>query len=171
MSDEVLNEPIQNEESVPVVESIEEKDPSGEATYPIPVSTEEPISVKVEDTPAPVEQTAQIPVNEPISGESVQIEAEVPKTEQSIQNPIKPQAGTFSNLLIKAREAVQFRKRKKLDKIMSMFEKHQSISNDQVEKLLHISDATATRYLSILEKEGKIRKSYPKGRSVSYKKI
>ena len=48
------------------------------------------------------------------------------------------------------------------------------ITNDEVEKLLHVSDATATRYLSQLEKEGKIKKNEEKGKRgkwVSYSRI
>lgn len=41
----------------------------------------------------------------------------------------------------------------------------------EVEKLLRISDATATRYLDILEKEGKIRQEGKTGKYVVYVKI
>ncbi len=74
-------------------------------------------------------------------------------------------------LLLKAKDAIQFRKRKKLDKVMGLFASRTSVTNDEVEKLLHVSDSTATRYLSILEKEGKIQQTGKTGRSVSYTKI
>ncbi len=45
------------------------------------------------------------------------------------------------------------------------------ITNDEVEKLLRVSDATATRYLSALEKEGKIRQVGKTGHGVVYSKI
>ena len=45
------------------------------------------------------------------------------------------------------------------------------ITNDEVEKLLHVSDATATRYLDMLEKEGKIRQEGKTGKYVVYVKI
>ena len=45
------------------------------------------------------------------------------------------------------------------------------ITNDEVEKLLHVSDATATRYLEQLEKEGKIKQEGRTGQSVSYTKL
>jgi Fic family protein len=66
---------------------------------------------------------------------------------------------------------IQFRKRKKLDKVMSLFLKHSKITNDEVEKFMHVSDATATRYLSQLEKEGKIKQTGKTGKSVFYSKI
>ncbi|MEK7157439.1 MAG: winged helix-turn-helix transcriptional regulator, partial [Patescibacteria group bacterium] len=62
----------------------------------------------------------------------------------------------------------QDRKRKKRDKIMEAFTKKNQITNDEVEKLLHVSDATATRYLSALEKEGKIIQVGKKGKGVLY---
>ena len=42
------------------------------------------------------------------------------------------------------------------------------ITNNDVEKLLGVSDATATRYLDALEKEGKIRQVGKRGRFVYY---
>jgi predicted HTH transcriptional regulator len=45
------------------------------------------------------------------------------------------------------------------------------VTNDEVEKLLHVSDATATRYLAVLVKEGKIRKIGTAGSGVAYQKI
>ena len=41
-----------------------------------------------------------------------------------------------------------------------------SITNDQVEKLLHVSDATASRYLARLVKEGKLQKIGKDGSSM-----
>lgn len=42
------------------------------------------------------------------------------------------------------------------------------ITNNDVEKLLHVSDATATRYLNILEREGAIRQVGKTGSTVYY---
>lgn len=61
------------------------------------------------------------------------------------------------SLLAKALSALQFRKTAKLEKIMKMAQTKKTITNDQVEKLLHVSDATATRYLSALVKQGKLK--------------
>ena len=47
--------------------------------------------------------------------------------------------------------------------------KEQRITNDEVEKLLGVSDATATRYLEALEQEGAIEQIGKEGRSVYYK--
>jgi hypothetical protein len=74
-------------------------------------------------------------------------------------------------ILTKARLMIQLRKQKKLLKIMPLFTKKNSITNDDVEKLLHVSDATATRYLSELEKQGKIKQTGKTGHAVTYSKI
>lgn len=45
------------------------------------------------------------------------------------------------------------------------------ITNNDIEKLLGVSDATATRYLDELEKEGLIRQVGKTGNAVYYEKI
>ena len=102
-------------------------------------------------------ETAQTTPNEPL------------KPEPDI--PTVPTTSLALKLLVKAREAIQFRRRKKLDRLMTLFLKKPQITNDDVEKLLHVSDATATRYLSILEREGEIKQSGKTGKGVSYSRI
>ena len=114
----------------------------------------EPVSEPVE---APESKTAQMGRNEPL-GEMK------PEPKSQIKNSVR-------EVLAKAQLAIQNKKRKKLDSILTLFAKRTNITNDEVEKFLHVSDATATRYLSILEKEGKIKQSGKTGRSVSYLKI
>src|SRR3990167_3628542 len=108
---------------------------------------------------------AQIPGNEPLENET--------ETSNEQAKPVREQAKSnlARQLLISARNAIQFRKRKKLDRIMSLFLQKSKITNDEVEKFLHVSDATATRYLSILEKEGKIKQNGKTGHMVSYSRI
>jgi len=106
-------------------------------------------------------------VSEPEDRGSKPIEAEI-----SMARP--PVSDLMSALKIQAEDAVQNRKRIKLDKIMTLFDLSTGsgqVTNDDVEKLLHVSDATATRYLSILKKEGRIVQSGKTGQSVSYSKI
>ena len=54
--------------------------------------------------------------------------------------------------LTKAQLTIQEKKRKKLEKIIEALNTKGKITNDEIEKLLHVSDATATRYLEQLEK-------------------
>jgi len=128
------------------------------------------LGVKTVETP-----TAQIPPNEPIP---VQPEPIVPTPAPTVTQP-EPQppasapvilapVHAIRDLLMKARVSIQDRKRKKRDKIMEAFTKKNQITNDDVEKLLHVSDATATRYLSALEKEGKIIQVGKQGKGVLY---
>jgi len=82
-------------------------------------------------------------------------------------------ATTVSFILHKkeAREASPEEKQKKenLDKILTAVRERGTITNNDVEKLLGVSDATATRYLQSLEKEGKLLQIGTTGRSVTYK--
>ncbi len=81
------------------------------------------------------------------------------------------QQNRIKDFFAKAAQAIQFRKQKKLTKIMALFLKKNHITNDEVEKLLHVSDATATRYLSQLEKQGKLKQTGRTGKGVTYIKI
>lgn len=65
----------------------------------------------------------------------------------------------------------QVRKLKKFVTIMEKLHREGSISNSEVMRHVHVSHATATRYLGQLEKEGRIKKSTARGRATSYVKI
>lgn len=55
-------------------------------------------------------------------------------------------------------------------KILAFFKKRRTITNNQVQKLLGIADATATNYLQELEQEGAIIQKGKTGHSVWYRK-
>ena len=154
------------ESPIPVVEVPAETPPPEDVP-----STPEPAPAPIEATSAPETDqspspTGQIGGNDPLP---------------SVSDPIQPpssaapaQTGilrTARDLLAKARVTMQDRKRKKRDKIMQALTKKNKITNDEVEKLLHVSDATAERYLSALVKEGKIKQDRKTGAGVSYQKI
>ena len=61
-------------------------------------------------------------------------------------------------------------KEKNKKKTLELFKDKKEVKNNDVEKLLNVSDATATNYLSELEKEGKIIQIGERGRGVYYKK-
>ena len=120
------------------------------------IPTESPIQKLIKTEEIPVNST---PVNTPT------------QTAQMVGNePIRTQS-FIRSLLEKAKFAIQSKKRKKLDHIMSLFAKQTNITNDEVEKFLHVSDATATRYLNILETEGKIKQNGKTGKGVLYTKL
>jgi predicted transcriptional regulator len=126
-----------------------------------------------EKKPEELPPSASLPEETPPASQTQTLNSAKAEYDATVQmggnEPIKTQS-FIRGLLEKAKLAIQRKKRKKLDKIMSMFLKQASITNDEVEKYLHISDATATRYLSILVKEGKIKQNGKTGKSVSYTK-
>lgn len=151
----------------------------------------EPVSESVQATEL---QTAQMAGNEPFEDTqdkpsspepvSVSNSGAVAGEAKAELEKIIPVAVVVSNknkileLLAKAKNAIQFRKRKKLDRVMSLFDKKKNgsasspqVTNDEVEKFLHVSDATAERYLNILEKENKIKQVGKTGKAVSYSRI
>lgn len=153
-------------EATPVLESAE-----------IPVSTEEiKEPEKVEEInsdeqifeTAPIEETKEA-ISEEIKEETkAEIKEEPQEEKPEIVAPVTDWILTF---LTKARETILFRRRKKLDRIMALFLKKSQITNNNVEKLLRVSNSTASRYLSILEKEGKIKQNGKTGRGVTYSRI
>jgi len=58
---------------------------------------------------------------------------------------------------------------KNKEKILALFQTKETVTNNDIEKLLGVSDATATRYLSELEREGKIVQIGKTGRGVEYR--
>lgn len=55
--------------------------------------------------------------------------------------------------------------------IYELLETNSPLTNNDVEAMLGISDATATRYFDELEKEGKVRQVGKTGRYVSYERV
>ncbi len=154
----------------PVTESpspaVEAPAPSAEPATPLEAPSAPAGAVPTPETAQPTTQTAQIPPNEPIELEPDPIPP--PSAAAPVQTGI---LHTARELLNKARVAIQDRKSKKRDKIMLALTTKNKITNDEVEKLLHVSDATATRYLSALEKEGRIKQVGKTGTGVAYSKI
>lgn len=62
-------------------------------------------------------------------------------------------------------------KEKGKERILEHLKTNNRITNDEVEKMLSVSDATATRYLEELESEGKLRQIGTVGPKVSYELI
>ncbi len=57
------------------------------------------------------------------------------------------------------------------DLILKFIEGKGRVKNDDIQKILRVSDATATRYLQELENQKKIRQVGDRGRFVYYEKI
>lgn len=97
----------------------------------------------VEETPVPTP-----PATDPEYSSSLQNAGMASESAQ-----IVPRA----TLLERLRNALDLRKAKRLAKIMEYAVAQGSVSNDEVEKLLRVSHATATRYLRTLLREGKVQ--------------
>ena len=69
------------------------------------------------------------------------------------------------NLISKQSKQKQHNK----DKILEFLENSEKITNNDVEKLLGVSDSTAERYLNELEKEQKIKQIGTVGHAVYYR--
>ena len=163
-------------ESIPASTS-EPSDMPSEAPEALPTNVDMPQANNDNPESSPVNSLSPEPEN-PDSTEVIPEQSEPSNTTQT-QTPQMPANEPFvteqnpsflRRLLIKAQESIQFRKRKKLEKIMFMFETKSKITNDEVEKLLHFSDATATRYLTILKQENKIKQEGKTGKAVFYSK-
>lgn len=87
-----------------------------------------------------------------------------------IAESFKANMARAKELLNKARIAVQVGKNKKKEKIMTLFLKKKKIKNKDVRDLLHIADPTATNYLNILVKEGRVVR-VGKNKGVYYTKV
>ncbi len=123
-------------------------------------------------TAQPETQTAQMGRSEPLPTPSEPLPDQQPASQPSAPTQVTaPIAHRGRDVLTKARATIQDRKRKKLEKILEALNTKGKITNDEVEKLLHVSDATATRYLSALEKEGKIQQVGKTGKAVEYTRI
>jgi hypothetical protein len=150
------------------------------ADAPLIVSAQE--VVPVADVPAPQVVESERMETQPspeatageggITGEATQSPISAPAVEDS--NPSTSSGNNIENgsnkrsiiraLYEKARVALGARKEARLAKIMALVEKRKTprhgsghITNDDVEKLLRVSDATATRYLAELVRRGKLR--------------
>lgn len=150
-------------------------EPVIETPVAAPPPTPSPASApEVPATPSPAPE-APHPTPEPPAPQPVQASSSA--------------APAITSYLSRALEKIQFRKRAKLDKILALAAKRReiglgpdrkaglnvgeeggvaeissrklsvTIKNDDVEKLLRVSDATASRYLAQLVKEGKLKRS------------
>ncbi|MEK7208616.1 MAG: winged helix-turn-helix transcriptional regulator [Patescibacteria group bacterium] len=155
--------------------------PSEPVPAPEPVSAPAESPPQAEATPAPTEPQPEVTADALVSVIEPQAEIQNPPPPQTAVPPLRKeelQNSTPTTTVIRphgdlaiARAKIQDTKRKKLDKIMSRLSEKGRITNDEVEKLLHVSDATATRYLQALEKENRIKQVGATGKAVWYGKI
>lgn len=132
----------------------------------IPPSLNEP---PVGQNSSPTGQAISEPKNE-ITNDIQAVEPEPPHEIPPPQTTSAPAAPPRSReLLVQARAKRAANMQKNLERIMAELEKTGTISNNGVQKLLNTSNATAIRYLSMLVKQGKIKRE-GNGRGVVYVK-
>lgn len=155
MNDEPTKEVVPQSPEAPTIEPpIQPADssstdmPSGATEAPRDTFT----TVPVEDQNGANKAENQVSELTVVSAPAPLISA-TPQTQSLAQ---QDEHGFIRSLLIKAQAKIQFNKQKKLDKIIQLAQKKQTITNDDVQKLLYISDATATRYLVKLVEQGRI---------------
>jgi len=120
-----------------------------------------------------VSQTSSQPQTLPQSQPQVLPQRNFPTSSQITQPKIlKPKIdfAFVKRLLEKARSKIQKRRERKLQRIIEFLKINGRITNDQVQKLVRVSDATATRYMDILEKRGRV-KQINKGKYTYYQFI
>jgi len=123
-----------------------------------------------EETPlteAPTEtQTEEVPPETQPEVKGPQIEtqetpptASTPQPPSQPEIPTKPETSLLRQLWQKALEKIRERKTKRLERILQFASKKGEITNDDVEKLLHVSNRTATRYLDELVQQGRLKRT------------
>jgi predicted HTH transcriptional regulator len=168
----------QKESETPKEESLSEKKPSTEAsvkTPQVPPETqpeETTPDVLKENEQVPAKTSAQAPLETQPEVKEPQVETQgiaqqVPQTEKIAQPEIQvpPEVSKLRQLWQKALEKIRERKSKRLEKILQFAKEKREITNDDVEKLLHVSDITATRYLNELVKQGRLKRIGPPSRA------
>jgi hypothetical protein len=128
---------------------------------PVPVvpTVSEPPTMPPVAPEAPTGTVTPLPAETLVSAPEPQNQPPAPVAQTVIT---APQSDPRS-FLAKALASIQFRKKAKLEKVLKLATEKHSITNDQVEKLLRVSDATATRYLAQLVKEGRLKRTGPDG--------
>ena len=156
-----LEAPIQSADSTSIdVPSVSPEAPR-DASTPVPVEDQneavnEPESKEVEPPiePEVIEEAIPEPIQVPHDESALAPQTSATPRTQSLAQ--QEDRGFIKSLLIKAQAKIQFNKQKKLDKMIQLAQKKQIITNDDVQKLLYVSDATATRYLVKLVEQGRL---------------
>lgn len=146
----------------PEVESVSTSE--SQAVEPVqsePVSevAVEPSSPVAQPTPTSESPAPEIP---PESPKSVPVPPPVPT-----QAPSRTLRASSKNRML---EVVRARKAERLEKIVVLAREKQVIRNDDVEKLLKVTDTTVTNYLNALVLSARLRRS-GHGRAATYEPV
>lgn len=148
----------------PVLEGANNITPEVEIPKTEEVIIEAPVEV-AEQKPEPVVEEIQ-PPSPLVRGNDTPLSSPL----DAISLAFKNNMARARELLVKARMSIQIKKKKKLEKVMNLFLTKKKIKNSDVRDALHVTDETATVYLNLLKKEGKIQPN-GKGGWIYYTKV
>lgn len=112
--------------------------------------------------PAPVEPSGSVDI--PVSIPPVPPESPSIATPDQSPTPISlaassPPESQSQDFRARIREAKKKKRESRLEKILAYARAKEKITNDEIQKLLRVSDATATRYAEELIRRGFLRKA------------
>jgi hypothetical protein len=135
-------------------ETLSEETPSVEAPAETPQIQPE---TQKEETPPEAQPEVKEPQIE--TQETPPATPATPTPQPPSQPEISSQPPLLRQLWQKALEKIRERKSKRLEKILQLAKEKGEITNDDVEKLLHVSDRAASRYLNELVKQGRLKRT------------
>ncbi len=129
---------------------------------PVVESGPEAPAPEIEPEPTPEPKTHAVQ-DEPAAKRPAAPSEEMKALESTLAPTPTPAAvsTTVSSVLKLGLEKIRFRKRAKLEKIVALAREKGSITNDDVQLAVQVSDSTATRYLTQLILAGRLRRSGP----------
>lgn len=150
-----------------------------EKTETEPVTTTEPQTNEPENEPVLEPEPEQDPTvaKERKTPKLIEPEKEPKQEPETPQPEVKTEViyqtppNLIQKLLVKARATIKFRKIIKLNRIMRLFDSKPHLTNEDVQKLLRVTDRTARRYFDELEKDNRVKQVGEVGRGVFYEKI
>lgn len=154
---DVPNDPVPPPIPPPIVEQVSETPPALAPEIVAPIISEPAPPVSPEAS-----RGGQASLASPASQGGQAAPAQQPEQIQQPQSASQPtQSAPQPQFAIKnyfgaAIEKIRFKKRAKLDKIVELARKRTKITNDDVQIHVHVSHATATRYLHDLVLQGRL---------------
>ena len=139
-----------------------------ESTWPDSFTPAEASGTKMaKDTPADSTPSSIEPIStpsqEPISTVSADTPPPIPTSPTSPPFPTSPSVDQLSLRRQKANQARSRKKQNHLSKIMELARNARSVSNTDVQRLLHVSQSTATNYLAELASKGLLKRQGIRG--------
>lgn len=159
--------PVPAEESLPKEESPATTPGELEVVMEEPAEVPETPQQPQEEAVSEEEERAQMPANEPIPVQSGPIPS-VPASPPTVVVPPPFSAVSARDFALKSQVRIREKIKGKLDRILVLLQTKNHIKGGDVQKLLHLPKATATRYLNQLEREGRIIQVGTRGRGVKY---